>query len=194
VSCPAGTSAEYTSAVWRHDVGFIGSWSTPVSMNYYDVYTGWQGYNYSVDVQSRCRSSVTGSVSAYVYSNGQEFRRNVENPAAIRFDQWQNGASDLVTNPYTYCSGGAQLFEWIVEASWDVVWIGGPRSGYTGWYVNQPGWYDSGWGVVTSHITSPWAFPRGARFTVRAAAQCKVTATGRNSGVIQQDSPLWTWR
>ncbi|MCB5280333.1 hypothetical protein [Arthrobacter sp. ES1] len=192
VSCPAGTSAEYISAAWRSDIGFIGGWSAPVPTNYYDVSTWWQGYDYSVDVQSRCRSAVTGSASGYVYSNGQPFTRIVENPAPIRFDAWQNGARELITNPYTYCSGGAQLYESIVEASWNVIWIGGPRSGNTGWYVNQPGWYDQGWGVITSHITSPWNFPRGAGFQVRAAAQCVATTHWRTSGVIQQDS-WWTW-
>jgi len=191
-SCPAGTSAQYIAAPWRMDAGFFNGWTAPFSATYYDQSTWYQGYDYSVDMQARCWSSVTGSASGYVYANGPAFTRNVDNPAAIRFDMWQNGTRDLVTNPYTYCGGGASLYEWIVEASWDVIWIGGPRNGYTGWYMNQPGWYDSGWGVVTSHITSPWNFPRGSRFTVRAAAQCKAP-TGRASGVIQQDSPLWTW-
>lgn len=191
-SCPAGTSAQYIAAPWRMDAGFFNGWTAPFSATYYDQSTWYQGYDYSVDMQARCWSSVTGSASGYVYANGPAFTRNVDNPPAIRFDMWQNGTRELITNPYTYCSGGASLYEWIVEASWDVIWIGGPRNGNTGWYMNQPGWYDSNWGVVTSHITSPWNFPRGSRFTVRAAAQCKAP-TGRASGVIQQDSPLWTW-
>lgn len=191
VSCPAGTIAQYSTSWWRSDIG-SSAWSGVFTWTNYDLSTWTQGYDYSVDVAARCFSSATGNASGFVYANSPWFGRVVEQPAPIRFDQWQNGASDLVTNPYTYCSGGASLYEWIVEASWDVYWIGGPRSGYTGWYVDQPGWYDWGWGVITSHITSPWAFPNGSRFTVQAAAQCK-TASGRDSGVIQQDSPLWTW-
>lgn len=189
VSCPAGTSAEYSTAYWRSDIGLSG-WATPVPTNYYDVSTWSQGYDYSVDVASRCRSSVTGSWSDWTFANGQPFTRNVDQPAPIRFDAWQNGTRELITNPYTYCTGGAQLYEWIVEASWDVIWIGGPNSGRTGWY--QSGWYDQGWGVITSHITSPWNFPRGARFQVRAAAQCIATTHWRTSGVIQQES-WWSW-
>lgn len=191
-SCPAGTSPQYVARYWRNDTGVSG-WTSATTYTYYTVNTSYQGYDYSVDAMARCYSPATGAVSDYsAIGNGVPFTRRVDNPAPIRFDQWQNGAADLVTNPYTYCSGGASLYEWIVEASWDVIWIGGPRNGYTGWYVNQPGWYDWGWGVITSHITSPWAFPNGSRFTVRAAAQCKAPS-GRVSSVIQQDSPLWTW-
>jgi hypothetical protein len=120
VSCPAGTSAEYTSAVWRSDVGFIGSWSTPVATTYRDVSTWWQGYDYSLDVQTRCKSSVTGAVSPYVYSNGQPFTRNVENPSGINWSWYRASPRELVTTPSATCSGGTSLYQWLVEASYDL--------------------------------------------------------------------------
>jgi hypothetical protein len=189
VSCPAGTSAEYTSAVWRSDVGFIGSWSTPTATNFYDVSTWWQGYDYSVDVQSRCKSPVTGAVSPYVYSNGQPFTRNVENPSGINWSWYRASSKELVTTPGASCSGGTSLYQWLVEASYDLPWISGPRAGYTGWYQNS-GWYDQGWGVVISHNTSPWNIPAGSRYQVRTAAQCIATKHWRTSGIIDQTSPV----
>jgi hypothetical protein len=189
VSCPAGTSAEYTSAVWRSDVGFIGSWSTPTATNFYDVSTWWQGYDYSVDVQSRCKSPVTGAVSPYVYSNGQPFTRKVENPSGINWSWYRASSKELVTTPGASCSGGTSLYQWLVEASYDLPWISGPRAGFTGWYQNS-GWYDQGWGVVISHNTSPWNIPAGSRYQVRTAAQCIATKHWRTSGIIDQTSPV----
>ncbi|MEO3931416.1 hypothetical protein WMO79_01195 [Micrococcaceae bacterium Sec7.4] len=189
VSCPAGTSAQYISAVWRSDIGFISGWTAPYAGTYYDVSTWYQGYDYSVDVQSRCYSPVTGSASAYVYSNGTPFTRAVENPSGINWSWYRNGSRDLVTTPGASCSGGTSLYEWLVEASYDLPWISGPRGGYTGWY-QLSGWYDQGWGVVISHNTSPWNIPPGSRYQIHAAAQCIATTHWRTSGIIDQYSPV----
>jgi hypothetical protein len=189
VSCPAGTSAEYISSVWRSDAGFITGWNGPFTQTNYDVSTWWQGYDYSVDIQARCRSAVTGSSSPYTYNQGHQFTRAVENPAGINWSWYDNGTRDLVTTPGASCSGGTSLYEWLVEASYDLPWISGPNAGKTGWYQNS-GWYDQGWGVVISHNTSPWDIPKGSRYQVHAAAQCIATKLWRTSGTIDQYSPV----
>lgn len=189
VSCPPGTSVQYVSRYWRNDIGASG-WSAPVTYAYYNVNTSWQGYDYRVDAMARCYSSATGSVSAYsAIGTGPVFTRRVDNPAGINWSWYRNGRRDLVTTPGASCSGGASLYEWIVEASWDLPWMTGPRAGQTGWY-QYSGWYDQGWGVIISHNTSPWDIPPGSRYQVRAAAQCIVTKTNRKSGLIDQTSPV----
>lgn len=188
-SCPAGTSPQYVARYWRNDTGVSG-WTSATTYTYYTVNTSYQGYDYSVDAMARCYSSATGAVSNYsAIGNGVPFTRRVDNPAGINWSWYRNGSRDLVTTPGASCSGGASLYEWIVEASYDLPWISGPRAGYTGWY-QLSGWYDQGWGVVISHNTSPWNIPPGSRYQIHAAAQCIVTATNRRSGVIDQYSPV----
>lgn len=196
VSCPAGTIAEYSSAYWRHDIG-LSAWTTPGTSPAYSVVTSYQGYDYSVDAKARCRSAVTGSFSDYsAVGNGPRFTRVVENPAPVVFTSRQSGDRTLYTTPYTYCTGGARIYMWLVEASWDIIWIGGPNNGKTGWWAPQPGgWYEHGPKVIESvnwNVQGP--IPKGSRYQVRVQAQCQVPATGRNSGLIKQDSQMLVWK
>lgn len=191
--CPAGTVADYASAYWRHDTGLSG-WRSFVATTYYDVSTAYQGYDYRVDVQTRCRSTVTGSTSAIVTSTGPQFTRVVENAAPINWQWAQSGDRTLYVTPQTTCSGGATLYQWLVEASWDVIWIGGPANGKTGWYQPQPGWYQWGPGISYSTIWNVYsAIPNGSRYQVRVLSECQVIPTGRNSSRVQSDSPIITW-
>lgn len=192
VSCPAGTNPEYVARYVREDTGEAG-WSAATTSRSYAIDTQWQGYTYRADAMARCFSSVTGSRSAWsAVGNGPNFFRNVDRPTATNFVMRQTSDRNLNTVPYAYCSGGAELYMSVVEASWDMRWVGGPKNNQLGWWSD--GWYESNWGIVQSNIYNPAGpFVRGNRFQVKVQVECWNRPMWRGSGANINVSQMHTW-
>lgn len=192
VSCPAGTSVEYMARYVREDTGEAG-WSAPTTSRSYAIDTQWQGYMYRADAAARCYSPVTGNRSAWSMAGyGPNFFRNVDRPTPTNFVMRQTSDRNLNTVPYSYCSGGTELYMSVVEASWDMRWVGGPKNNQTGWWSD--GWYESNWGIVQSNIYNPAGpFVRGNRFQVKVQVECWNRPMWRGSGANINISQTHTW-
>lgn len=192
VACPAGTKVEYMARYVREDTGEA-AWSAPTTATSYAVDTQWQGYTYRADAAARCHSPATGSRSAWsLVGYGPNWYRNVERPTPTNFVMRQTSDRNLNTIPYSYCSGGTQLYMSVVEASWDMRWVGGPKNNQTGWWSD--GWYESNWGIVHSNIYNPAGpFIRGNRFQVKVQVECWNRPMWRGSGANINVSQTHTW-
>lgn len=192
VGCPAGTNVEYMARYVREDTGEA-AWSAPTTSTSYAVDTQWQGYTYRADAAARCFSPVTGNRSAWsMVGYGPNWYRNVERPTPTNFIMRQTSDRNLNTVPYSYCSGGTQLYMSVVEASWDMRWVGGPKNNQTGWWSD--GWYEANWGIIQSNIYNPAGpFVRGNRFQVKVQVECWNRPMWRGSGANINISQTHTW-
>lgn len=79
ITCPAGTSARYSTAYYRDDATLWRAWSANISGLTYAVTTSNQGYEYSAKVRSACITSIASSDYS-TDSNNPSYVRQVTAP------------------------------------------------------------------------------------------------------------------
>lgn len=138
VTCPAGTSAEYSSAYFRDDATAWRSWTAVSTTRTYTLATNYQGYEYQLKARARCKTTYATS-NFSTDSNTTAYTRVVDAPGL---------ASGFTVDKQTYnSSSGGGTYE-----STRVWWDTSPTCGLgTSRRIQVAGWVN---------VTSP-AFANG---------------------------------